>query len=96
MHVLPLLIALATPLEDGLSRVEELASDREWLRLLHFENGESIVDGPDFFLAEDGATNAASELRATLRALYAKPEDGKMPTHCRFPARALYLSRALE
>ncbi len=100
MLTLALTFALWAPtlsLEDTLRRADELGlgEDREWRRLLHFEDGRSIVDGPGFFLAEDGANDANAELRATLRALFSESEPETMHTQCRFPARTLFLDKKL-
>jgi hypothetical protein len=53
--------------------------------------GDSYVDDADFFLAKDGKTDAAAELRASWQAL--APEAS--PARCRFPARYRFLAERL-
>lgn len=44
-----------------------LSYDRSyWLKLLHFKNGKSRVDGQNFFLSPQGKTNPDAELAATI------------------------------
>lgn len=64
------------------------ATDLTWKRLLHFENGKSLADGPRFFLAPSGKTDAQAEYEATYSALKEKPE-----TACDFPARFKYFQK---
>ncbi|WP_192035968.1 DUF4105 domain-containing protein [Halomonas sp. YLGW01] len=47
----------------------------------------------EFFLAADGRHDPRAELQATLAALRKPPRDGQRHARCRFPARALWLSR---
>jgi len=83
---------------------EALATHAQWLKLLHYQADGSSPSGwrstvlsPEFFLAPDGATNPGHELAATLQAL-AAPAAGEADAHaqCRFPARDLWLRRALD
>ena len=39
-----------------------------WLKLLHYENGKSIINDKKFFLSKEGMTNPKKELEATLKA----------------------------
>lgn len=81
-----------------------LAERRVWLRLGHYRTKvwgtRSDADGPDFFLAPDGASNPSAELDATLRGFFKPPSyaAGRAPVHpiCRFPARLAVLAEALE
>jgi hypothetical protein len=79
----------------------ELARHPTWEALLHVIPGwfglrrESELPDGDFFLAADGRANPGAELEATLRALLEPGPDGDEAAHCRFPARALWLARAL-
>jgi hypothetical protein len=79
---------------------EALASEPQWLKLLHYRadgaGWRSSIVSPEFFLAPDGATHPRSELAATLAAL-AAPAGADPDAHaqCRFPARNLWLRRAL-
>jgi hypothetical protein len=75
---------------------KDLASAAEWLALLHYHDEsfggpESYVDDKAFFLAPDGAHDAAAELRATLELIVAEPT-----TRCRYPARYNWLSKQLD
>ena len=68
-------IALSLSLPLHAATTEQLASDPYWIALGHYETGKlggwrSYVDDDDFFLAEEGASNPAAELQATLQALY--------------------------
>ena len=78
--------------------LEQLAQQPRWQALLHINPGatlrdrqRSYVDDADFFLALDGATNPASELAATVKAL----EQEGAPARCRFPARYRFIAEAL-
>jgi hypothetical protein len=79
-----------------------LGTDRGWLKLGHYARGplgwKSQADGADFFRAAGGQRDPAAELDATLTALFedagAKADELQDPA-CRFPARALFLRRAL-
>jgi len=78
----------------------ELADHPVWLRLLHYENGDSsaqseILDD-EFFLAANGRYSAYDELVATLEAFVeersAEPNESIL---CRFPARYHFLDATL-
>ncbi|GAA3896328.1 DUF4105 domain-containing protein [Halomonas cibimaris] len=78
-----------------------LAGDPQWLSMLHFDR-DGLFDQPrsavldnDFFFAPDGRHSPQRELRATLNALRQPPVEGKTHARCRFPARALWLTRKL-
>jgi len=89
--------------EDLLGRAEVLGLARHptWEALLHAGPGrfglgrESEIPGGRFFLAEEGQSDPAAELEATLGALLAAPTEGDGAAHCRFPARARWLAREL-
>lgn len=91
---------------DLVRRADEhsLWQNKMWLRLGHYREGtfggyESEVDGKAFFLAEDGKTNPAAELRATLKSVFTapvSPDASKEHPFCRFPARLLWLSKELN
>ena len=68
----------------------QLEQQELWLRLLHFNAGESYVDDDKFFLAEDGKTDPQAELLATITKLVDTPE-----IQCQFPARYTWLSQQL-
>ncbi len=80
-----------------------LAKQPTWHRLLHYTASafnsaavKSSIHSPEFFAASDGASNPASELKATLAALLA-PATANPDEHakCRFPARRIWLEKQL-
>jgi len=79
---------------------QKLHEDPYWRILMHYKKGlcgeKSLIDDPDFFLAADGKTNPASELRATLKAFFEEPPDGKPAAVCRFAARYEWLKERLS
>ena len=44
--------------------------EKYWLKLLHYDKGQSKADGEKFFLAPNGKKNPEAELRATISAFY--------------------------
>jgi hypothetical protein len=75
---------------------QELYNQPEWLALLHyhderFSGQESYVDDQSFFVAPEGAHDAAAEMRATLELIVAEPT-----IRCRYPARYNWLSSQLD
>jgi len=83
------------------ARLQQLAADRYWIALGHYETGKlggwrSYVDDEHFFLAEDGGHHPDRELRATLQALYAPAELGDKHAQCVFPARTRWLREQLQ
>lgn len=92
----------ADRLEPIMQRIQEskLAEDPTWLRLLHFENGDSAeqseVLDDDFFLADRGRESSYDELVATLEAILEDDSaDPNQRVGCRFPARRLFLNTRL-
>ncbi|MNF53883.1 hypothetical protein D3C84_352900 [compost metagenome] len=90
----------AAPQVDN-ARLQQLASTPYWISLGHYETGKlggwrSYVNDPKFFLASDGAEQPASELRATLQALYASPGLGDQHAQCVYPARTRWLREQLQ
>ena len=80
------------------AREMELADKPAWLNLLHFKSTlsggrESQADDKAFFLAENGSTNAAAELEASLHGFF----SSKTSAHprCLFPARYHWLDSQL-
>ena len=80
----------------------DLSSQRDWHVLLHYTPNTlqagvtSLVDDPNFFLAEQGRHSPQAELNATLTALF-HPQKQRDKAHpCRFPARRAFLIRALN
>ena len=84
------------------SQLQALATERHWLNLGHYQPGRfsgwrSYVDDDSFFLAADGASNPASELQATLQALYAPVGDApNQHAQCRYPSRTRWLAEQLQ
>lgn len=83
--------------------LSSLAKHPTWHRLLHYspalmqpDEVKSSLHSPEFFLAQDGARNPASELAATLAAMQA-PVTTNPDEHakCRFPARRIWLEKQL-
>lgn len=95
--VMPAVAVPADELSDAVAG--QLAGHWQWQRLLHVPQPgrPSDIRSTDFFLSEQGRTDAVAELRATLRA-YAAPWDGNPDMHarCRFPARYRWLSRHVD
>ena len=97
----------AEPAPDSgrwVSRARELrlGTHPGWLRLGHYlptlrGGWKSQIDGPQFFLADDGKTDPETELEATLRALFAPADSGAedLQALCTFPARAMWLREQL-
>lgn len=75
-----------------------------WHKLLHYQPDlvgrgvTSLVDSPEFFVAETGKTDPKAELVATLRLLLANEFDkrSQQPTACRFIARVRWLDEQLH
>jgi len=88
--------------EDLVSKARsmKLYQERYWHTLLHYETGvlglRSLVDDPNFFLAQDGKTNPQAELEADLRAFFQPQEESKDSVICRFVARFDWLKERLE
>lgn len=87
----------------GQADSQQLAQSPEWRNLLHVEPGllgsaRSTVRSGWFFLAADGATDPAAELRATLAAFFdpaiLKPRDEA--AQCIFGARYAWLDAHLN
>ncbi|MDK9692664.1 MAG: DUF4105 domain-containing protein [Sulfurimonas sp.] len=60
------------------------------------EDGISEIDDARFFLAQNGKTDAKSELHATIDALLNESTFDDNATACRFPARKAWLKEQLE
>ncbi|WP_409276780.1 Lnb N-terminal periplasmic domain-containing protein [Pseudomonas defluvii] len=90
----------AAPVFDD-NRLNQLASDRYWIALGHYETAKlggwrSYVDDERFFLAKDGGHHPDLELKATLQALYAPASLGDRHAQCVFPARTRWLREQLQ
>ena len=84
------------------AKLQQLWKQTEWINLLHYEgNGDSPDDytnpirDKQFFLAEDGAENAESELLATIAGFYNTDLKDDLNPQCRFVARLKWLSQVL-
>ncbi|ASJ72581.1 DUF4105 domain-containing protein [Granulosicoccus antarcticus] len=92
--------ALSTLLQAA--RTAKLASDPQWLRLLHYKTGRlggisSQIDAQYFFMSDKGKQDPQAELDATLAAFFsntAKPPLRLTP-YCRFVARRYWLEEQL-
>lgn len=80
----------------------ELSQDPTWLNLLHYRSGlfghKSEVTSNKYFLADHGRSDAKAELEESIKEIFseAKLEDPNLHPACRFPARALFLSKKLN
>ncbi|WGL60039.1 DUF4105 domain-containing protein [Pigmentibacter sp. JX0631] len=82
------------------SRNLSLAETSEWRKILFFQHklfssAKGIVDGKDFYLAEDGKINLQTELEATIKAFLSDTES-KNSAHCKFPRRLKWLKSHLD
>lgn len=85
------------------TEIDRLARSAMWHKLLHYNDSVlafelSEADGSSFFLSPHGRSDATTELWATIRAFQQKK---RLPPHnrvaqCVFPARLLFLQRALS
>lgn len=103
--VLSTLILTSSAYADFLSnsQVELLASDSQWLSMLHYDRigvikqqGSQIEDS-EFFLSPRGQTSALDELTATIHA-FQKIDQTAEPNQlaqCRFPGRFAWLKSKL-
>ena len=94
-------LALSFSLPLHAATAETLATDPYWIALGHYETGKlggwrSYVDDGDFFLAENGASDPAGELQATLKALYQPTELDDRHPQCIYPARTRWLKAQLQ
>ena len=79
----------------SLSAKEKPEVTPEWLALVHyrpqmFGGYEGTIDSESFYLAEDGRTNPASELQASIKLFEEAKDKEKI---CLFPARYQYLQK---
>ncbi|WP_417660606.1 DUF4105 domain-containing protein [Pseudomonas sp.] len=83
------------------AQLQALAAHPFWISLGHYETGKlggwrSYVDDDEFFIASNGDSDPASELSATVKALYAPAKLADEHAQCKFPARARWLSEQLS
>jgi len=85
---------------QGRAHEQRLHEDPYWQILMHykkcFHGYTSLIDDPAFFLAPDGKTNPEAELKATLKAFFEEPPEGKQTAVCRFAARYEWLRERLH
>jgi len=84
------------------AKKQQLWKQIEWINLLHYEgHGETPEDYENpirdkhFFLAENGAENAESELLATIAGFYDTALKDDLNPQCRFVARLNWLTQEL-
>ncbi|MBO1542035.1 DUF4105 domain-containing protein [Pseudomonas sp. OA65] len=82
-------------------RLQQLASDRFWISLGHYETAKlggwrSYISDKKFFLAPDGNEHPDRELTATLQALYGPANAGQQHAQCVYPARTRWLKAQLN
>lgn len=68
---------------------------KQWRKLLHFEQGSSLITSNSFFIHPEGKTDALLELEATVSA-FRKPQEAfpeDEHPQCLFPARLLWIER---
>ena len=91
-----LLVAMAVAVWPWSSTAKEKPEvTPEWLALVHyrpqmFGGYEGTIDSESFYLAEDGRTNPASELQASIKLFEEAKDKEKI---CLFPARYQYLQK---
>ncbi|QOY54579.1 DUF4105 domain-containing protein [Candidatus Sulfurimonas marisnigri] len=73
-----------------------MSESRYWNLLLHNVDGRSEIDDANFFFAQDGKTNAKSELHATIDALLNETKFDDNSSACKFPARKAWISEQLS
>lgn len=105
-RILPYLaLSLCSPLPAASlpsgDHLDTLAEAPYWLALGHYERGKlggwrSYVDDAGFFLAAEGDSDPAAELRATVEALYAPASLGDKHAQCVYPARTRWLREQLR
>ncbi|MCQ6259922.1 DUF4105 domain-containing protein [Pseudomonas sp. Q11] len=82
-------------------RLQQLASDRFWISLGHYETAKlggwrSYISDKRFFLAPDGNEHPDRELTATVQALYGPASAGQQHAQCVYPARTRWLKAQLN
>jgi hypothetical protein len=85
---------------------QQLHTNPYWHRLLHYEADKlgsgytSLIDSPDFFIADDGRTNPSAELQATLAGFFTNIEIARQeieqPLQCAYIARFHWLAEQLQ
>lgn len=103
--LLPPAYSLANPGKNidslqALATQKQLASQAQWLRLLHYNRGgtlhsrnQSYIQSETFFLSPDGKTNPEAELQQSIAILFDEQQKEK---RCLYIARFHWLSEQLE
>ncbi len=77
----------------------ELHRERNWHVILHYKpvwgGVESLIDDPEFFLADEGKEDPKAELAATLEAFFLTGIEEDEHPRCRFVARYAWLKEEL-
>lgn len=71
-------------------KIEYIAKQKTWLKLLHYNNGKSSILNKDFFLSKEGKNNPLLELEQTLESF----KNNKLI--CKYPARYIWLSEHFD
>ncbi len=83
-----------------LAKSKGLSEDPYWWILLHYKKtifgAKSLVDDPDFFLADTGKHDPAAELEETLRGFFQRDPEAAGECVCRFIARFTWLKEQLD
>src|SRR3989304_2069780 len=88
--------------DELLKKAEEykLYDQRYWHVLLHYKphrsGFKSLVDDPAFFLSPEGKEDPASELNATIKALFSSDTRDDSHPKCRFIGRYEWLKEKLN
>ncbi len=90
-YILLLLFSFFLRLEAQNLSSLNLAQDRYWLKLLHFQNGKSTINNQDFFLSSKGKEDAQVELIQTITQFKNTPN-----LVCKYPARYKWLSSKIN
>lgn len=77
------------PVDEAL---QELSQSEQWLGLLHYKSGKSLITDSDFFFSLEGRYNALEEMKGNLLKLSEDPAQYK----CKFPARYAYLTSNIK
>ena len=91
-------LVLSASVQTYKNRANELKLHEKhyWQLLLHMNDGVSEIDDKNFFLSQTGATDAKSELEATLEAFFSGTTLDSNSTVCKFPARYRWLKEQLH
>jgi len=76
-------------LKEALSN--NLDKDDYWLKLLHFQDGKSVINKKEFFLSPVGDTDAKAELIETITQFHKSPNSV-----CKYPARYKWLNTKIR